>query len=57
MTWRVFTYERDGIVITTADRMDERNMLLNDVVRLAVVPFIVALVGSMIALWLEFGEV
>ena len=52
VTWRVFTYERDGIVITTADRMDERNLLLNDVVRLAVVPFIVALVGSMIALWL-----
>lgn len=52
VTWRVFTYERGGIVITTADRMDERDMLLSDVIRIAVVPFVVALVGSMIALWL-----
>ncbi len=50
-TWRVFTYERGGLVITTADRMDERDMLLNDVIRVAVVPFIVALTGSLIALW------
>lgn len=52
VTWRVFTYERGGVVITTADRMDERDMLLNGVVRMAVVPFVVALVGSMVALWL-----
>ncbi|HCL24346.1 MAG TPA: two-component sensor histidine kinase, partial [Halomonas sp.] len=50
-TWRVFTYERGGLVITTADRMDERTMLLNGVVRVAVVPFVVALTGSLIALW------
>ncbi|MGO1534759.1 ATP-binding protein [Halomonas sp. H2] len=52
VTWRVFTYERDGIVITTADRMDERDMLLSGVIRVVVVPFVVALVGSMVALWL-----
>lgn len=52
VTWRVFTYERAGIVITTADRMDERDMLLSGVIRMAVVPFVVALVGSMLALWL-----
>ena len=52
VTWRVFTYERGGIVITTADRMDERDMLLGGVIRMTVVPFIVALVGSMFALWL-----
>lgn len=52
VTWRVFTYERNGIVITTADRMDERDMLLSGVIRVAVVPFMVALVGSMVALWL-----
>lgn len=50
-TWRVFTYERGDLVITTADRMDERDKLLSDVVRVAVVPFIVALIGSFIALW------
>lgn len=52
MTWRVFTYERGGLTITTADRMDERDMLLSDVMRVAVVPFAVALVGSLLALWL-----
>lgn len=50
-TWRVFTYERGDLVITTADRMDERDMLLSGVVRVAVVPFVVALIGSLIALW------
>jgi len=52
MTWRVFTYERGGLTITTADRMDERDMLLSDVMRVAVVPFVVALVGSLLALWM-----
>lgn len=52
MTWRVFTYERGGLTITTADRMDERDMLLNDVLRVAVLPFVVALLGSLLALWL-----
>ncbi len=52
VTWRVFTYERGGLTITTADRMDERDQLLADVVKVAVVPFAVALLGSMAALWL-----
>lgn len=51
-TWRVFTYERGGLIITTADRMDERNLLLGGIVRVAVVPFVVALVGSLVALWI-----
>ncbi|MGJ7459983.1 ATP-binding protein [Halomonas sp. MA07-2] len=52
VTWRVFTYERGGLTITTADRMDERDMLLRNVFQVAVVPFAVALLGSMAALWL-----
>lgn len=52
VTWRVFTYERGGLTITTADRMDERDQLLADVFKVAVVPFAVALLGSMVALWL-----
>ncbi len=55
VTWRVFVYERDGLTITTADRMDERNLLLRDVIKVAVVPFLVALLGSLVALW--FGVV
>ncbi|GAA3898524.1 ATP-binding protein [Halomonas cibimaris] len=53
MTWRVFTYQRGGLTITTADRMDERDALMRDVLRVAVVPFIVALVGSLVALWVS----
>lgn len=55
VTWRVFIYERGGLTITTADRMDERNRLLAEVFKVAVVPFAVALLGSMVALW--FGVV
>ncbi|MDN6298552.1 MAG: sensor histidine kinase N-terminal domain-containing protein, partial [Halomonas sp.] len=53
ITWRVFTYERGGLTITTADRLDERDALMNGVLRVAVVPFIVALLGSLVALWLS----
>jgi two-component system, OmpR family, sensor histidine kinase QseC len=52
VTWRVFTYERGGLTITTADRMDERDQLLAEVFKVAVVPFVVALMGSLAALWL-----
>ncbi|QTP60056.1 two-component sensor histidine kinase [Billgrantia antri] len=55
VTWRVFTYERDGLIITTADRMDERNLLLGNVIKVAVVPFVVALLGSLVAIW--FGVI
>lgn len=51
VTWRVFTYERNGLVITTADRMDERNLLMRNVIEVAVVPFVVALSGSLLMLW------
>jgi signal transduction histidine kinase len=53
ITWRVFTYERGGLTITTADRLDERDTLMDGVLRVAVVPFIVALLGSLVALWLS----
>ena len=52
VTWRVFTYQRGGLTITTADRMDERDLLMNNVVQVAVVPFVVALGGSLLALWI-----
>lgn len=49
--WRVFTYLHDRLRITTADRLVERETLLRNVVLVAVVPFALALVGSMGALW------
>ena len=50
--WRTYTYEAHDLRITTADRMAERNTLLRDVMVAAVVPFIVALIGSLMVLWL-----
>ena len=49
--WRSYTYEADGLRVTTADRLAERNSLLHNVTMAAVVPFLVAMIGSLIVLW------
>jgi two-component system sensor histidine kinase QseC len=50
--WRSYTVETDGLRVTTADRVAERNMLQRDVLLATAVPFIVALIGSLMVLWL-----
>ena len=50
--WRTYTYEAHDLRITTADRLAERNTLLRDVMVAAAVPFVVALIGGLIVLWL-----
>lgn len=52
LSWRSYTLEQDGIRITTADRSDRRTALLRDVVLAAALPFLFAMAGSLIALWL-----
>ncbi|NMM09776.1 MAG: two-component sensor histidine kinase [Polaromonas sp.] len=49
--WRSYTVEAHGFRVTTADRLTERNTLLRNVMEAAVVPFVVAMIGSLIALW------
>lgn len=49
--WRLFTFVQNGLHITTADRLAERAALQRNVIAVAVVPFVVALLGSLIALW------
>jgi two-component system sensor histidine kinase QseC len=49
--WRTYTLASHGLLVTTADRMDERNLLLGDVMLAAVLPFAVALLGGLIVLW------
>jgi signal transduction histidine kinase len=49
--WRLFTYVENGLHITTADRLGERVMLQRNVLLVAVVPFVVALLGSLLVLW------
>lgn len=52
VNWRSYTLEQDGIRITTADRLDRRTALLQDIVLAAAVPFLIAMAGSLMALWL-----
>lgn len=49
--WRSFTLVQDGMRITTADRLDERNALKRSVLLAAAVPVLFALFGSLIVLW------
>jgi len=50
--WRSYTVEANGLRVTTADRMAERNLLQRDVLVAAALPFVVALIGSLMVLWL-----
>ena len=52
VNWRSYTLEQDGIRITTADRLDRRTALLQDIVVAAAVPFLIAMAGSLMTLWL-----
>jgi signal transduction histidine kinase len=50
--WRSYTLDQDGIRITTADRVDRRTALLKDIVVATAVPFLIAMMGSLLALGL-----
>lgn len=50
--WRSFTLEENGRRVTTADRIEKRRDLLADIVYATVVPFLVAMIGSLLVLWL-----
>ena len=54
--WRNYTLEAHGLRVTTADRLTERATLLRNVMVAAVVPFIVALIGSLMVLWFGVGR-
>lgn len=49
--WRSFTLEQGDKRITTADRVDRRQALLRDIVLATVIPFLVAMLGSLLVLW------
>lgn len=54
--WRTYTLEARGLRVTTADRLTERDTLLRNVTLAAVVPFFIALVGSLLTLWFGIGR-
>ena len=49
--WRSFTFEGLGLRVTTADRLAERSNLRSEVVFAAAVPFVIAMIGSLLLLW------
>lgn len=49
--WRSYTYETGEFRITTADRLNEREALLHNVMMSAALPFIVATIGGLAVLW------
>lgn len=54
--WRLYVLHDNGYQITTADRIDERNVLINELLRAAGVPFLIAVFGGLGALWIGIGR-
>lgn len=55
--WRVYTQRTKGLYISTADRLADRHLLSKGIFLASIVPFFVALFGSLIALWLGVRRV
>ena len=51
-SWRTYSVIHNGMKITAADRLERRHSLLRDILLTAVLPFLIAAVGSLIALWI-----
>ncbi|WP_175854953.1 ATP-binding protein [Burkholderia anthina] len=54
--WRVYVLRANGYQITTADRVDQRDTLINDLLFAAGVPFVIAFLGGLVALWIGIGR-
>ncbi len=49
--WRSYTLDQGGRRVTTADRVDKRQALLDNIIVATVVPFLIAMLGSLVVLW------
>lgn len=54
--WRTYVLQQGDLRIATADRMDVRETMLRNVALTTAVPFAVALVGSLLAVWFGIGR-
>lgn len=54
--WRTYTLRTDRFSVTTADRMDERDELRRNIALAAGLPFLIAAIGGLIALWFGVGR-
>jgi two-component system, OmpR family, sensor histidine kinase QseC len=51
VTWRSYTIEHNGMRITTADKVERRQQLFSNIAVATFVPFLVAMVATLAALW------
>jgi len=54
--WRTYTLHVDDFVVTTADRVDERDALVRGIVVAAGMPVLLAVLGGLVALWIGIGR-
>lgn len=54
--WRIYVLRTNGYQVATADRMDQRDVLVNELLYAAGMPFLVAFLGGMVALWIGIGR-
>ncbi len=54
--WRIYVLRANGYQITTADRVDQRYVLINELLYAAGVPFLIAFLGGLVALWIGIGR-
>lgn len=54
--WRTYVLQQGELRIATADRIDIREAMLRNVALTAAVPFAVALLGSLLAVWIGIGR-
>lgn len=55
-SWRTFTLRTEGFDVTTADRIDERSLLRQRIALAAGIPFLIASIGGLLALWFGVGR-
>ena len=54
--WRTFTLKRENLWVTTADRVDERQVLQSSIIFAAALPVALALLGSLLLIWFGIGR-
>ena len=54
--WRTFTLKRENLWVTTADRVDERQILQSSIIFAAALPVALALLGSLLLIWFGIGR-
>lgn len=54
--WRLYVLRTGDYQITTADRIDQRHALIEDTLCAAAIPFLIAFLGGLAALWVGIGR-